>query len=291
MRAFTRNLADITDRVPEVVDAVLALPVEAVVLDGEAIALRSDGRPEPFQVTMSRFGSKTLGNAGHALPVLLRLPPPRRRGPPRPPARGAAHVARRSRPGVDAPGDPRDERRRGGRALPRACDRARARGRDGEGALRALRGGSARRGLVEGEAGPHARPRRPRRGMGPWATPGAALEPPPRRPRPRHRRLRDARQDLQGHDGRDARLADRAAARASRRVARGTSSTSARSSSSRSPSTGSRRARATRRPRAPLRPCQGLPARQEPGEADTIDAVRAIHGGRNGAGLAIVRDG
>ena len=61
VRAFTRNLADITDRVPEVVEAVLALPVEAVVLDGEAIALRSDGHPEPFQVTMSRFGSKTLG--------------------------------------------------------------------------------------------------------------------------------------------------------------------------------------------------------------------------------------
>ena len=60
VRAFTRNLADITDRVPEVVAAVLALPVEAVVLDGEAIALRTDGRPEPFQVTMSRFGSTTL---------------------------------------------------------------------------------------------------------------------------------------------------------------------------------------------------------------------------------------
>jgi DNA ligase-1 len=60
VRAFTRNLADITDRVPEVVEATLALPVEAVVLDGEAIALRDDGRPEPFQVTMSRFGSKTL---------------------------------------------------------------------------------------------------------------------------------------------------------------------------------------------------------------------------------------
>ena len=60
VRAFTRNLADITDRVPEVVEAVLALPVDAVVLDGEAIALRCDGRPEPFQVTMSRFGSKTL---------------------------------------------------------------------------------------------------------------------------------------------------------------------------------------------------------------------------------------
>jgi ATP-dependent DNA ligase I len=57
VRAFTRSLADVTERVPEVVDAVLALPVEGVVLDGEVIALRPDERPHPFQVTMSRFGS------------------------------------------------------------------------------------------------------------------------------------------------------------------------------------------------------------------------------------------
>jgi DNA ligase-1 len=58
IRAFTRNLADITDRVPEVVEAVRALSVDAVILDGEAIALRPDGRPHPFQMTMSRFGSR-----------------------------------------------------------------------------------------------------------------------------------------------------------------------------------------------------------------------------------------
>jgi len=58
VRAFTRNLADVTDRLPEVAEAVRRLPVEAVVLDGEAIALRADGRPQPFQVTMSRFGSR-----------------------------------------------------------------------------------------------------------------------------------------------------------------------------------------------------------------------------------------
>ena len=56
---FTRNLADITSRVPEVVAVVAALDVSAVVLDGEAIALRPDGRPEPFQVTMSRFGTRS----------------------------------------------------------------------------------------------------------------------------------------------------------------------------------------------------------------------------------------
>ena len=55
---FTRSLDDITDRVPEVVDAALSLPVRAVVLDGEAIALRPDGRPRPFQVTGSRVGSR-----------------------------------------------------------------------------------------------------------------------------------------------------------------------------------------------------------------------------------------
>lgn len=58
VRIFTRNLADITGRVPELVTAVLALPVDSVVLDGEAIALRPDGRPHSFQKTMSRFGSK-----------------------------------------------------------------------------------------------------------------------------------------------------------------------------------------------------------------------------------------
>jgi ATP-dependent DNA ligase I len=58
VRAFTRNLADITDRVPEVVAAVRNLPLEAIVLDGEAIALRHDERPHRFQVTMSRFGTR-----------------------------------------------------------------------------------------------------------------------------------------------------------------------------------------------------------------------------------------
>ncbi|MBA3432882.1 MAG: ATP-dependent DNA ligase [Actinobacteria bacterium] len=58
VRVFTRNLADITDRVPEIVEAVRELEVEAIVLDGEAIALAPDGRPHRFQQTMSRFGSK-----------------------------------------------------------------------------------------------------------------------------------------------------------------------------------------------------------------------------------------
>jgi DNA ligase-1 len=58
VRAFTRNLADVTDRVPEIVAAARSLPVRSVVLDGEVIALRADGQPHPFQVTMGRFGKR-----------------------------------------------------------------------------------------------------------------------------------------------------------------------------------------------------------------------------------------
>jgi DNA ligase-1 len=54
VRLFTRSLDDITDRLPEVVEAVLALPAGRLVLDGEAIALDESGRPRPFQETASR---------------------------------------------------------------------------------------------------------------------------------------------------------------------------------------------------------------------------------------------
>jgi DNA ligase-1 len=64
VRVYTRNLADITSRVPEIVEALRALEVSSLVLDGEAIALRTDGRPYPFQVTMSRFGAKAAATEG-----------------------------------------------------------------------------------------------------------------------------------------------------------------------------------------------------------------------------------
>ena len=59
VRLFTRNLADVTDRVPEIVAAIRDLPLEAAVFDAEAIALRPDQRPYPFGLTMSRFGSRS----------------------------------------------------------------------------------------------------------------------------------------------------------------------------------------------------------------------------------------
>ncbi|MCG7609165.1 MULTISPECIES: ATP-dependent DNA ligase [Mycobacterium] len=56
---FTRSLDDVTHRLPEVVEATLALPATDLIADAEAIALRPDGRPHPFQVTAARFGRKT----------------------------------------------------------------------------------------------------------------------------------------------------------------------------------------------------------------------------------------
>ena len=50
----TRSLDDITERLPEVVELVRALPARRLVLDGEALALDDAGRPRPFQETASR---------------------------------------------------------------------------------------------------------------------------------------------------------------------------------------------------------------------------------------------
>ncbi len=58
VRVFTRNLNDVTTAVPEVVDALKSVRADSLILDGEAIALRADGRPHPFQLTMRRFGRK-----------------------------------------------------------------------------------------------------------------------------------------------------------------------------------------------------------------------------------------
>jgi DNA ligase 1 len=57
VHVYTRTLREITAHVGELVELVRALPCESVVLDGETLALTDDGRPRPFQETMSRFGS------------------------------------------------------------------------------------------------------------------------------------------------------------------------------------------------------------------------------------------
>jgi len=67
-RVFTRTLDDVTARLPEVVRFARGLEANALVLDAEAVALRADGRPEPFQVTASRFS--TAGEREVPLTVL-----------------------------------------------------------------------------------------------------------------------------------------------------------------------------------------------------------------------------
>jgi len=57
VRAFTRNLNDVTARVPEVVEIVRAFAARTFVLDGEAIGLTEEALPRRFQDTMSRFGT------------------------------------------------------------------------------------------------------------------------------------------------------------------------------------------------------------------------------------------
>ena len=58
VRVFSRNLRDVSVAVPEVVAVVRGMPARELVLDGEAIAMRSDATPQPFQVTMRRFGRR-----------------------------------------------------------------------------------------------------------------------------------------------------------------------------------------------------------------------------------------
>ena len=58
VRVYTRALNDVTESLPEIVRQVRSLPLRRVILDGECLALRDDGRPQPFQITMRRFGRR-----------------------------------------------------------------------------------------------------------------------------------------------------------------------------------------------------------------------------------------
>ena len=70
VRVFTRTLDEVTERLPEVVEAVSALPGTSIVLDGEVLALDADQRARPFQVTASRVGSRTdVARLRSAVPV------------------------------------------------------------------------------------------------------------------------------------------------------------------------------------------------------------------------------
>jgi DNA ligase-1 len=67
---YSRHGNELTEAVPELVALVRSFDAQSLVLDGEAIALKPDGRPQPFQVTMRRFGRKLeIAELGRTLPL------------------------------------------------------------------------------------------------------------------------------------------------------------------------------------------------------------------------------
>ena len=208
VRMFTRNLNDVTARLPEVVELARGFPSTEFVLDGETIGVSDDERPERFQDTMSRFGRDQIENAP-ALQAfffdclradgvdLLDEPLEERR----------AVLQRCARAGRAVVGD---RRPRGRRRVPRRGARRGARRCDGEGVVVDLRGRPPGHGVAQGEAGPHPRSRRARGRVGPRPAAGLAVEPAPRRAT-RGTTLRDGGQDVQGAHRRAPHLADRAA--------------------------------------------------------------------------------
>jgi DNA ligase-1 len=58
VQVYSRSLNNVTNAVPEIVEAVRALPASDLILEGEVLSLMPDGSPQPFQVTARRFGRK-----------------------------------------------------------------------------------------------------------------------------------------------------------------------------------------------------------------------------------------
>ena len=74
VRIYSRRLNEVTPAVPELAERALSLPATELILEGEAIALRPDGTPHPFQTTMRRFGRRLeVERVREALPLTLVL--------------------------------------------------------------------------------------------------------------------------------------------------------------------------------------------------------------------------
>jgi DNA ligase-1 len=69
VRIFTRNLNDVTARLPGIAELARSLPADSLVLDGEAIGVGDDELPRMFQDTMSQFGRQD-GAADAGIPGL-----------------------------------------------------------------------------------------------------------------------------------------------------------------------------------------------------------------------------
>ncbi len=269
VRVYSRNLRDVTAAVPEIVAVARAMPARSLVLDGEAIVLRPDGSPVPFQDTMRRFGRKLdVDRLRDELPITPMLfdalyldgqplvdEPLTRRV-----ALLAEQAAARNLVPRLVTSDPEAAAAFARQALAighegvmaKAVDGAYAAGRRGQAWLKVKQARTLDLVVLAAEWGSGRR-----RGTLSNLHLGARDR--------RARRIRHARQDLQRADRRDAGVADEEVPRARDRPRRPHRVTCAPNSSSRSRSTTCRRARTIRRRGAPLRAREALSQRQDRG--------------------------
>ncbi len=74
VRIFSRNLLDVTQSFPELVEYSSRIEAREAILDGEAVALGRDGRPLPFQYLMRRFKRvEDVEDYMDSIPVTMRL--------------------------------------------------------------------------------------------------------------------------------------------------------------------------------------------------------------------------
>ena len=195
VRLFTRSLDDITDRLPEVVTALAALPVGDAVFDGELIALRADGRPYAFQDTASRAASE-IDAPSATKPGATNRPLNRARTVPlsvflfdalhldgtdlidRPDAERHAALASVVPQAMLMPrlvtADPGEAAEFFQDAVAKGHEGVVVKSLDG-----ALRRRAPRRRLDQGKAKAHPRPGGPGRRVGPWPPERLAVQPPP----------------------------------------------------------------------------------------------------------------
>lgn len=70
VRIYSRQQNDVSAAIPEIVEAVRALPAHDLILDGEVLSLDNEGRALPFQISMRRFGRKVnIGQIVDELPM------------------------------------------------------------------------------------------------------------------------------------------------------------------------------------------------------------------------------
>ena len=179
---YTRNLNNVTARLPEVVSAALAVDAHEFIVDGEVLGFFDDDRPHAFQDTISQFSTDSQTARPSLVPYFFDCLHVDGTDLPRSPAARAQRRSRshRTHPLHSPSGDRRTRRRP---VVPRRRDCRRTRRCDGESDRFALRRRPQGSVVAQGEAGAHARSGRARRRVGPRSAAGLVVEPPSRRAR------------------------------------------------------------------------------------------------------------